>query len=720
MRIKLEKLLEVQTVQVDLQKELRVKTESLLQVEQQQTSKLRLQVEQARISPGSEMESRRKIEERLVEAQEHIKKLEKQMTEASAPETSDRVESQLRVQVEEKENLIERLTQQLDAQGGLSTPAPQGEPVRLQLLLQARDKHIDEITQGLRKAQNDAAEFQSEADVLKHQLRVMRKEVTERTDEMERQLNAERSCRAEVFQLQAKLEQLHGQYQEEARRASEYSQRAAEADELQARVSQLEAQLAEEQTTSKCSRDQVLAEAEYRVQAKEQVIKHQTAAITSLNTELKEKQDEIAKLVRSGADAVTTPKADAAREKGGLLPPIASPRGALAEDMQSQRSMESLHRQLKSKDVKIGKQAERIQTLTEMLEKRDQQVDELSSAKRDRETMRQRVTDMEETLKAQPRASTHAEAERRLIDQEQRMRETERRAQKLDGLLSEERGEKETLQRELLSLKGHLTEGGSSTEKLQEENSRLSRELAEARRVLEGRSEELRRVRESRPLPAEPEVARPTSLPALQKRLHKFEELDQQLGRDVAVMLQERENKIESLNSTVTLLRNTVDELRRAKAPDTGMAAREQVASADIGMSAETPSAIARTQVASAAAVTSETNTERQRPTPLGTPGTRATPTRAFARDTAHSPVPPEMATDDVRQELLTRRQEGSQYEQQLAEKQQLIMKLIEEANLCNAEVASLQQTVQQAHKQARKRDKELEQLQDERDKFEN
>ena len=46
-------------------------------------------------------------------------------------------------------------------------------------------------------------------------------------------------------------------------------------------------------------------------------------------------------------------------------------------------------------------------------------------------------------------------------------------------------------------------------------------------------------------------------------------------------------------------------------------------------------------------------------------------------------------------------------------------MKLIEEANLCNAEVASLQQTVQQSYKQARKREKEFDKLVEEKEKFE-
>ena len=45
------------------------------------------------------------------------------------------------------------------------------------------------------------------------------------------------------------------------------------------------------------------------------------------------------------------------------------------------------------------------------------------------ETMRNRLNDLEEAQKAQPRATSHAEAERRLIEQEARLREIERKSQ---------------------------------------------------------------------------------------------------------------------------------------------------------------------------------------------------------------------------------------------------------------------------------------------------
>jgi len=410
MRIKLEKLLEVQTVQVDLQKELRIKTESLLQVEQHTTSKLRQQVDELRMNPGSELETRKQVESRYAQAQEHIRVLEQQLAQATAPETSDRVESQLKAQLEEQELLIKRLQEQMESKGRAIPGPAEGEVVRLQLLLQSRDKHLDELMHSQRKANNDLAEAQSEADVLRHQVRVLKKEVTERTEEIERQLNTERNLRADVFQAQAKLEQVAGQHMDERQRASNLAEGAASAQDRQKRVEQLEHQLAEEQTTSRVARDQLAAESEYRLQAKEQVIKHQTTTIETLSRELNEKQSEISKLLHAtGMDTATEMEQQATshdRDISSLLPAVQheSPR---AGDVQAQRSLESVHRQLKAKDAKIAKQSERLQTLTDMLESRDKQLEELTTAKHDRDKMRHRVAEMEGLMKPKTHAVTH-------------------------------------------------------------------------------------------------------------------------------------------------------------------------------------------------------------------------------------------------------------------------------------------------------------------------
>lgn len=55
------------------------------------------------------------------------------------------------------------------------------------------------------------------------------------------------------------------------------------------------------------------------------------------------------------------------------------------------------------------------------------------------------------------------------------------------------------------------------------------------------------------------------ALPQVQRKLRKLEEVDQQLARDVLVHLQDRENRIDTLNSTVALLRQTVDDLQPPK-----------------------------------------------------------------------------------------------------------------------------------------------------------
>eukprot|EP00913_Durusdinium_trenchii_P025150 g23609.t1 len=59
-----------------------------------------------------------------------------------------------------------------------------------------------------------------------------------------------------------------------------------------------------------------------------------------------------------------------------------------------------------------------------------------------------------------------------------------------------------------------------------------------------------------------PEVDDVASLPQVQRKLRKLEELDEQLARDVIVHLQDREKKIDTLSSTVALLRQTVDDMQ--------------------------------------------------------------------------------------------------------------------------------------------------------------
>mmetsp|Transcript_45190 Transcript_45190/g.144740 ORF Transcript_45190/g.144740 Transcript_45190/m.144740 type:complete len:2710 (-) Transcript_45190:80-8209(-) len=807
MRVKLEKLLAVQTVQVDLQKELRMKTESLLQVEQQTSGKFRQQLEDLRRGPGRggepELESRVLVEERFQQAQQRIQGLERQLVQATAPETSDRLESQLRQQLEEQDKLIERLREQMAGHGRGAGQPSEGEVVRLQLLLQSRDKHLDDLSQSLRKAQGEAAESHSEVDVLKHQVRVLKKDAAERTDEMERQLRSERDLRAEIFSLQAKVEKSMGQHQDESRRSATYVEAASLAEERQRRIEQLERQLAEEQTVTKRERGQLSAESEYRLTAKEQVIKHQTTTVESLTRELKDKQVEVDKLLRLGRESPSPRAGDGNtsagkdKERGGLLPPLRpqSPRG---DDIQGQRSIESLHRQLKSKDTKIAKQSERLQTLTEMLEKRDQQLEELSSAKRDREKMQQQVFELEEVMKAQPRVVTHAEAERRLIEQEQQMREQERGLYETSDSLQRERVEKDSLANELTALRSHLAGGAAGSGALQAEISRLSADLMETRRLLDGRSEELRRLRDSRstsegvavPMP---DVTQLSTLPAMQRKLQRPEDIDRNLGRDVAVWLQERENKIESLNSTITLLRNSVDELRKSAATTTvaagpssqptphgfgvdsatsptavqavdqntgswGASAQDAATSQqgavahDMGTSpspAMVKSQGATTGTAGVAGLDAATSIKGVAARDVST-GTAGYPGRDVGTDTRPlsalqkqqqqqpqqqphlQPSPPpqipdtisaaelkSMSAEDIRNELLARRRETNKLEAHLGEKKQLIMKLIEEANLCNAEVASLQQTVQQSYKAARKQDHEFDIVMEERNAFE-
>eukprot|EP00746_Dinoflagellata_sp_MGD_P135311 gnl/MRDRNA2_/MRDRNA2_69294_c0_seq1.p1 gnl/MRDRNA2_/MRDRNA2_69294_c0~~gnl/MRDRNA2_/MRDRNA2_69294_c0_seq1.p1 ORF type:complete len:916 (-),score=298.35 gnl/MRDRNA2_/MRDRNA2_69294_c0_seq1:720-3467(-) len=689
MRMKLEKLLEVQMVQVDLQKELRVKTESLLMVEQETTKKLRQKAAVAPTTGGPDTtEGRQQLEAEKKAALEKIASLEKQLQEAGAPETSDRLESKLKQQVEEQERIIQKLTAQM---GGA---APADDAVRMRVLMQDRAKEIDELQMGIRKVQNEAAESASEAEVLKHQLRVLRKEVTERKEEMERQLQTERNLRAEVFQLQTQLEDTAKAHTAESKRCTQYAQQAATAEELDRKCQGLEEKLREEQQNSQQSRSQLSQEFEYRMQAKEQVVKHQTTTIESLTTELKQKQSEIDKLVRS---------AGAPEESGVVLPPIAGAVPPQEEDERSQRTMESLYRQLKGKDQKISKQTERLQNLTEMLEKRDQQLEELATARRDRENMKQQLLEMQQLLQAQPKVGSHAEAERRLIEMEQRSRSAESVSQQLDVDLQQERAAKEALLREVSALRGHVADGASSSDASRSEALRLTKEMEALKSQMTSKDAELHQLRVAQAANATADIpASRLSNQALQKKLQSLDKADPQLGREVAVFLQEKEDKIEGLQSTVELLRRSIDDLRQQPVQATSSAPAATAPAPEQTRDLQMP-------------------VQQTRDLPLGGPvqGLSADPSPplgAQADDGVFDADQLLQHPDEMHQELMERRNEQLTLEAHLREQQQLVLRLTEEANLCNAEVASLQQTLQQTTKTARKKEKDFERLNEEKD----
>ncbi|CAK0804409.1 unnamed protein product [Prorocentrum cordatum] len=747
-RIKLEKLLEVQTVQVDLQKELRVKTESLLQVEQQTSSKLRQQVDEMRRAPASSGEqspsqARRQIEYRFAQAQEHIHALEQQLANAS-PESTN-ADIALQKQLAEQEALIKQLREQMEAKAPAGAPA--GDAVRLQLLLQSRDKHLDELTQSVRKAQNEAAEAQSEAEVLRNQVRVLKKEVSQRAEEMERQLHTERSVRAEGFQLKAKLDQLAEQNREETRRAAGFADTAREVEDARRRIETLEQQLAEEKAASGREREQLAAEVQSRLGAKDKAMRHQTSTIEALNRELKEKQAEIERLVRACGGEAAEPSAPREPAAARVLPPLGAPSPRGDEAQGAARSTESLQRQIKAKDAKIAKQSEKVQILTEMVEKRDKQIEELSTAKRDRVGMESRVAELEDVLRAQPKVGSRTEAERRLIEQELRARGQEGQERELQAALQRARQEKDALRRELEALRGSLEDGASSSGALQSENARLAFELSEARRQLERRGEELRRLQDGGPAHAMPDPAAAATLPAMQRRLQRLEQVDKALGRDVVLHLQEREGKIDTLSSQLDLLRSANADLQarlsaaeegRAPAVTAGGGGPEALAApAAQPVLQAAPQAMQAAGAPQPQQVLAQAVRQQVRQAPGGSPLGQDAERTVATTGSLQPPFPPptrmpvvqdsqltfedlrNMSTEDIRNELISRRHECNTLEEQLEEKRQLVLKLIEEANLCNAEVASLQQTVQHAQKKANKQDREYHALLEDRDSWE-
>eukprot|EP00439_Symbiodinium_sp_Y106_P014387 s3055_g2.t1 len=332
----------------------------------------------------------------------------------------------------------------------------------------------------------------------------------------------------------------------------------------------LEQKLAETTRESKDEYEALCKETEETIQGREQTIRHQTSAIEALNRELKEKQVELDRLTEllAKGEPDTAPKVKPGVERV-YLPPL-GPKPM--EDVEVRRAIEGLRKQLKAKDTKLEKQTERLQGLGELLEERDTQLQELLSARRDREKLRIRLADLEDAMKSQKKVMSRADAERRLIGQEARLKESERQIQELGENLQKERHERQAVTCELRALEERVKHGTASAESMDTANEAMSKELAvhqvelaakaeqvsHLQQVLAESQAEVRKLSE-RVVPEPGEVA---PLPALQRRLRKLEEADQTLARDVLVHLQDREHKIETLASTVALLRQTVDDLQ--------------------------------------------------------------------------------------------------------------------------------------------------------------
>mmetsp|Transcript_44489 Transcript_44489/g.102683 ORF Transcript_44489/g.102683 Transcript_44489/m.102683 type:complete len:552 (-) Transcript_44489:47-1702(-) len=507
-RLKVERLLELQTIQLQLQQDLREKTERLLQREQQTTQQLKAQ--KAELQETTLSTRVRDSEDQLEQARQHIEELEVELH--LTTETASELKSQNSEHVKVIQDLNSKVEQSSIRQ--LSPVDAQAEIIRLQIVVQSRDRSVDELTTKLRQVEGDAVEAQSEVAVLRHQVKSLQKQLSEKATVIEQQLRTERDLRVNVFEHQAKIEQLSSDHVEERQKNLSLTDQASQAEVRQQKISDLEAQLADEQALADQERTRLTSEAEQKIQAKEKIIRHQTSTITALSRELKEKQAEMERLLRASPelagkrdDGSHTAKADKPQ-----LPAIASatPRG-MPDDIEQQsilRSLDSMEKQLKGKDTKIAKQAERLQSLTEMLEKRDKEVEELEGVRRDKEATRAQVLKLQDAAKSQPRVQSHAEAERRLIDQEVLLRDFEKKVKELEDVLSHERIEKDALARELGSLQGHANATGAQAGVLlgglRSENTRLRQTVDETQQLLDARTTELRRVRELRPIEVQP------------------------------------------------------------------------------------------------------------------------------------------------------------------------------------------------------------------------
>lgn len=509
-RAKLEKLVEAQQLQVEEHRNLRLKLEALLRIER-----------------------------------EHVQQLQHQLLEAEATARLP-------------EEVLEEMPD---------------DPVRLQMLLHHRDKQLDELAERFKELQKEHENRQFEVSLARQEVATLRGEAVDRGDELQRSIHCEAQLRAQIFELRDEVERLQAVLLEEQLRSSKVAQATAALQAEQARFGAFESRMAEEKEQAKQKFESLATLSEETSFAKEQTIRHQTTAMEALNRELKEKQVEIDKLtavLSAGEDAASGAPV-LPRVQRVFLPPL-GPKAM--EDAEVKRSIENLRKQLKAKDSKLSKQTERLHGLGELLEERDVQLAELTSARRDREKLRVKLADLEDAMKTQ-KVLSRADAERRLIAQEARLKESERQIKELGENLHKEREERQVVTLELRSLEQRLNHGSVSAGAMDEANEAMAKELAEQQVQLEQRREEVVKLEESLEVAqaevkklserVRPEAEEVAALPQVQRKLRKLEEVDQQLARDVLVHLQDRENRIDTLNSTVALLRQTVDDLQPPK-----------------------------------------------------------------------------------------------------------------------------------------------------------
>ncbi|CAK9010749.1 Hypothetical protein SCF082_LOCUS10804 [Durusdinium trenchii] len=476
-----------------------------------------------------------------------------------------KLEALLRIE-RERVGQLERQVWELQAQlvPKDSEEMPQ-DPVRLQILLRNRDKQLDDLShrfQDLQK-ETDTAHFQ--VALTRQEVATLRAEAVQRGDELQRSMQCEAQLRAQIFQLRDELERLQAALVEEQVRSSKVVQATAALQAEQERFAAMETKMVEEKEQAKQEFECLAAQSEESNQTKDQTIRHQTSAMEALNHELKEKQVEIDKLT-----AVLSAGEEGAKGVQRIFLPPLGPKPM--EDVEVKRSIDNLRKQLKAKESKLSKQTERLQGLGELLEERDVQLQELTSARRDREKLRLKLADLEDAVKTQKKVLSRADAERRLISQEARLKESERRMKELADNLHREREERQTVTTELRTLEQRLVGSAVSAGAMDDANEAMAKELAEHRVKLDMKCEEVGKLEEMLAASqaevkklserVRPEVDDVASLPQVQRKLRKLEELDEQLARDVIVHLQDREKKIDTLSSTVALLRQTVDDMQ--------------------------------------------------------------------------------------------------------------------------------------------------------------
>ncbi|CAE7409852.1 unnamed protein product, partial [Symbiodinium sp. KB8] len=193
---------------------------------------------------------------------------------------------------EASEKLAEREEQRPPSQrsqesSGGKTAVSKPDDVRLHIVLQSKEKQLDELSQRHQDLQKESDDGKFELSLLRQEVATLRAEEVDRATELNKSVLCEAQLRAQIFELRDERQRLQDLLAEERGRSSKVAEALEDLQVERKKKESLEQKLAETMRESKDEYEALCKETEETIQGREQTLRHQTSAIEALNRELK-------------------------------------------------------------------------------------------------------------------------------------------------------------------------------------------------------------------------------------------------------------------------------------------------------------------------------------------------------------------------------------------------------------------------------------------------